>query len=113
MTIEWKAGLLEFIVGTLTLWICSNGVSTDNTDIKTAAVYNSVQQVLYFLIAGSFLYIFEKPYSGVTISLTFIIYFSFSFVLLMKLYGTSIFSTIWLIVACWAVRAGAVKLLAW
>jgi hypothetical protein len=110
MTINWKVSLLEFILGTLTLWVCSYTVNTQSSDVKTAAIYNAIQQILSLIIFGIAFFIWTKPYTFSTIIVTFIIIFFVSFFLLKRMYGTSIFSTTWLVVACWAVRAGAEKL---
>jgi hypothetical protein len=100
-------GLLGFIFGTLILWICSYTVNTPNTDIKTSAIYNAIQQVLGLVFAGVMLSL--KPVNLGEIIVEFSIFYLISFFLLKKLYGTSIFGTIWLATACWAAREGADK----
>lgn len=110
MTIGWTVSLFEFILGTLTLWICSQTVDTPNSNIKTAAIYNVMLQILSLSMVG--IMFITKPNTIGIFVLTFSIAFIISFFLLKIMYGTSIFSTTWLVIACWVIKAGAKKIIA-
>ncbi len=107
MTFGWTTSLFQFILGTLTLWVCSYTVDTPTPDLKSAAIYNAILQVLCLIFAGIIFIL--KPGTFGSIILVFSIVYFISFFLLKKMYGTSILNTTWLVIACWAVKAGAEK----
>ena len=59
--------ILEFIVGTLVLWLCSSSVKTEHANIKTAAIYNAIMMVLDGILLGIALIFFhtESDVAGV------------------------------------------------
>ncbi len=101
----WQAVIgklvLDFIVGTLPLWVCSLTIKTDNANIKTAAIYNAITTAfggILLAIGVVFLHTGSNVTGGVflvTLTLTFI----FSFWLLMWMYDTTFLTTIWLVIA--------------
>jgi hypothetical protein len=111
MEISLHASVLEFICCTFALWLCSQAANTHTNDLKTAAIYSAINQILIVIILGGGILISTSSViSGKIFFIFFLITFVVSFFLLKKMYGTSILSTLWLVLACWAVRAGADKL---
>jgi len=105
--------ILGFGLGTVILWICFHTVNTQNATIKAALIYNGVMAVLWAVVLGTGLIFFstQSSSSGTLFLVTTIVSLVISFVLLMRIYDISFLSTIWLVVAMWAVQAGAEWLL--
>lgn len=97
---------LGFIFGTLVLWFCSKTVNTPNADLKSAALYNAILMVL--LMIGLFALfataIFLPVLLGLMSVIFIIVYIYSSFWFLMSIYGISFFSSLWIIIAMWAVN---------
>ncbi|MDF3129152.1 hypothetical protein P0Y35_08100 [Kiritimatiellaeota bacterium B1221] len=97
---------LNFIIGTLVLWLCSKTVNTPNSDLKSAALYNAI--IVGFLIAGLFTLLavamFLPTLLGLISILFLIIYIYSSFWILMSIYGISFLSSLWLLIAMWGVN---------
>jgi hypothetical protein len=104
---------LGFIFGTLVLWACSLTVKTENANLRTAAIYNSVMTILrgvLFGIAILFLHTESGIVEGVLIASTFLS-IAISFWLLMRMYTITFLATLWLVIAMWVVQTGVVKLI--
>ena len=99
--------VLGFIVGTLVLWVCSFTVKTDNANIKTAAIYNAIMTAIGgVLMAIALVFVHtESGVAGGMLIVSTILTLIVSFWLLMRMYGISFLSTIWLVIAMWAVDA--------
>ena len=105
--------VLGFIVGTLVLWVCSFTVKTDNANIKTAAIYNAIMTVfggVLLAVALIFLHT-ESGVAGGMLLISTILTLIVSFWLLMRMYGITFMSTIWLVFAMWAVDTLVEKLI--
>lgn len=103
---------LEFILGTIVLWICSFTVDTPNANLKTAATYNVITTALGGILIGIgliFLHSESAAGGGIFIVLTGVI-LVISFWLLMRMYVISFLAALWLCIAVWAVSAGVEKL---
>jgi uncharacterized membrane protein YjjP (DUF1212 family) len=115
---HWLAIITEltlgYILGTLVLWACSFTVNTENSTLKVAALYNAIMTVLYAALMGlGFICLFMgTDSSAIVFFITTTISAIVSFILLMRLYSISVFSTIWLVIAMWAVSTCAEKLTA-
>ncbi len=103
---------LSFVLGVVTLWICSFSVNTPNANIRTAAIYNGVMIVPQLVLAGlAFLSIWsESEWAAGLLIATMIIVVVFSFWFMMRLYQISFLAALWLVFAVWAMDSLVEKL---
>lgn len=103
-----------FIVGTLALWFCSYSVSTENRNIKTAAICNGIITALWAILIIISLVVLQLTESGAAAALLFVSYtvaLLISFLFVKGMYRISFWATVWLIIATWFVDAGVEKLI--
>lgn len=94
---------LDFIVGTVVLWLCSMTTSTPNANLKTAAIYNAIMVVVGIVVFG-FVILFLATGMGAGLFLLIILMtLILLLVLLMWLYEISFLASLWLAIAMIAV----------
>jgi|GEM_PF-2993679 len=104
--------LVRFVLGTTVLWLCSLTTSSPNANLKTAAIYNGIMQLIFLGITLGFVVLLAVGVSaGWTLFLLVVLALLIGFALLMWLYEISILSAIWLIFAMIAVTALAGRIL--
>ena len=97
--------IFGFIAGTLVLWFCSFTVKTEETNIRTAAIYNAIMTVIsgVLMVIALICVYTESGVAGWLLVIFTVLTLIVSFWLLMRMYDISVSATIWLVIAMWAV----------
>ena len=106
--------IVGFIVGTLVLWACAFTVTTEQANIRTAALYNAIMTAIGgVLVAMALIFLHtESGVAGGLLVISTVLTLIVSFWLLMRMYAISFLATLWLVFAMWAVDTLVEKLIA-
>ena len=92
--------IIDFVLSTLVLWVCSYTVTTPNANFKTAAIYNGIMTAFIgLLFVMSMVGAMITPFYGEVVgSLGMLVAIFLAFWLMIRLYEISFLSVLWLFI---------------
>src|SRR5262245_22763354 len=99
--------IVDFAIGTGVLWFCTSALTdSPNANLRTAAIYNAIVTVLGAVLLGiGILFISSQSSTTETLFIvSTLTVLAVSFYLLKRLYDLSLWATVWLVIAMWAVE---------
>ena len=100
------SAVLQFVIGTLVLWVCSLTTKSERATIRTAAIYNAIVTVFGLIVLGTGMLFLsnESGAAGALFLVSTVLTVSISFFLLMRLYDITFVSAIWIVIAMWTLE---------